>query len=113
MAVLWVVTGVCFVAGAVATGRWIPELREGLVGFVAILVICGLSGAALAAIGIHVDLIVRTLQAGGDLGANEYRVLAVGRELTSLLLDSGVLAGLAAIAYVIAPKPPRGSVSDQ
>jgi hypothetical protein len=105
MPALWVVTGICFLVGAIATSRWLPELREGTGGLVALFVICGLSGAALAAAGLHIDLIVRTLESGGELGAKEYQVFAVARELTSLLLDSGVLVGLAVIAYLLAPKP--------
>ena len=100
---LWFVTGVCFAAGAVATGQWLPELRRGPVGFAAMLVICGLAGAALASVGIHVDLIVRLLEKGGE-GAF-FQVSLIGSELTSLLLDSGVLAALALIAYFMAPKP--------
>jgi hypothetical protein len=104
MTVLWVVAGLCFAGGAVATARWLPELREGPAGFAAMFVISGLSGAALASVGIHIDLIVRTLEREGEPGI--FRVSFVGDELTSLLLDSGVLAALALIVYFGAPKPP-------
>jgi hypothetical protein len=102
---LWFVTGVSFAVGAVATGQWLPELRRGPVGFAAIFVICGLAGAALASVGIHVDLIIRALDKGGE-GAY-FQVSLIGEELTGLLLDSGVLAALALIAYFMAPKPQR------
>jgi hypothetical protein len=103
MTVLWIVAGACFAGGAAATGQWLPELQRGAVGFAAMFVISGLAGAALATVGVRIDLIVRALEKRSELGY--LRASFVGSELTLLLLDSGVLAALALIVYFMAPKP--------
>jgi hypothetical protein len=48
-------------------------------------------------------VIVRTLERGGE--PSELRPVEVGGELTSLLFESGILAALALLAYLVAPKP--------
>jgi hypothetical protein len=101
MIVLVVVAVVCFVAGIVAVTRWLPDLAEGPVGTMAYFVVCGLSAAAVSLVGINIDQIVRQLEknAHGDLA-----VFIVSSGLTSMLRDSGTVAGLALIAYLLAPR---------
>jgi hypothetical protein len=101
MAGLWIVAGVCFFAGSLATNRLLPEFAEGPVGFVALALICGLGGAAIAELGVHIDGIVRILEGPGG---ND-RTTFVGAELESMLSTSGLLAGLAMIVLILAPKP--------
>ena len=107
MVVLVVVAAVCFTAGVFAATRWLPELDEGPVGAIAFFVVCGLSGAAAGLIGINVDSVVRALEREG--GAN-LETFIVTNGLVSILRDSGTIAGLALIAYLLAPKPRREGV---
>jgi hypothetical protein len=68
-----VIAVVCFFAGAGAASRWLPDLAPGPVGGLAFFAVCGLFGAALAALGVNVDYLVRTLEGSGpgDLRADE------------------------------------------
>jgi hypothetical protein len=64
-------------------------------------VICGLCGAALGLVGINIDSIVRESQhSGGELDT-----LFVANGLVAILRDSGSVAGLALIAYLLALHP--------
>jgi hypothetical protein len=108
MLVLIIVAVVCFVAGVYSSSRWLPELADGPVGSVAFFVICGLSGAAIGLIGIHVDSVIRSLERSG-LGGKSFDTLIVADGLASMLRDSGTVIGLALVAYLLAPKAPRES----
>jgi len=107
MAVLIVVAVVCFSAGSYAAARWLPALADGPVGTIAFLVVCGLGGVAVALIGINADSIARQLEQTGLRSGAEFEVLIVSTGLVSILRDSGTVAALALVAYLLAPKPPR------
>jgi len=104
MVILIVVAVVCFVAGVTAASQWLPDLADGSVGAIAFFVVCGLSGAALGLIGVNVDSMVRELKEGGRGG---FETLIVTDGLVSILRDAGTIAGLALIAYLLAPGPNR------
>lgn len=96
---------VCLCAGVVAGTRWLPALAAGVVGGLAFFVVCGLLGAALALVGLHVYSIVEDVNAFSGLKHGE--VVAGG--LASMLWESGSLAGVAAVVYLLAP---RGEVAE-
>ena len=103
MVVLIIVAVVCFSAGAVASARWLPALAEGPVGTIAFFVVCGLSGAALATVGIHFDGLARELERTG-LDSSTLETSIVADRLIGAFFDGGALGALALIAYLIAPK---------
>jgi hypothetical protein len=107
MVVLIVVAVSCFAAGSYAAARWLPALADGTVGAIAFFVVCGLAGVAVALIGVNVDSIVRQLEETGLRRSGEFEVLVVSSGLVSILRDSGTVAALALVAYLLAPKPPR------
>jgi hypothetical protein len=96
------IAAVCFFAGAAAGVRWLPDLAEGPVGGLAFFVICGLLGAALALLGLHIYSIVEDLNNFSERGA----ILAGGLE--NMLWDSGSLLGLATVVYLLAPRVKTG-----
>jgi uncharacterized membrane protein YhhN len=49
---------VCLSAGVWAGVRWLPDLARGPVGGLAFFVVCGLLGAALGSLGLHIYSIV-------------------------------------------------------
>jgi hypothetical protein len=102
MVVLAIVAVACFIAGMWAATTWLPPLAEGPVGTLVYFAVCGLAGAILALFGIHVWEIVRQLEEGfgGHLGDAE--IVAAG--MTPLLWESGSLAALTLVAYLLAPK---------
>jgi hypothetical protein len=103
MVVLIVVAVVCFIAGVGASSRWLPELADGPVGGIAYFIVCGLAGAALSALGLNIDATVRSLEGtGSNLDGIETTILA--DSLISIMRDCGTIAGLALIAYLLAPK---------
>jgi len=106
MVVLIVVTVACFGAGVVAVSRYLPELADGPAGTLAFFVICGLSGAAVGLVGLHVYLTIRQLE---ETSRGQFSELVVADGLTSILLDSGTVAGLALIAYLLAPRQPSAA----
>jgi hypothetical protein len=80
-------------------------LDAGLVGGLAFFVVCGLLGAALGLVGLHIFLIVEEL-AHGDLGSRgNGEILAYS--LTSMLWEAGSLLALAAVVYLLAPRAGR------
>ncbi len=97
-----VIAVACFAAGIVAASRWLPDLQAGTSGTIAFFVVCGLCGAVLALVGIYVYLIVREAE------HTEFETIrATASLLAAMLRDAGTVAGLALIAYLLAPKPPR------
>ncbi|HWX44741.1 MAG TPA: hypothetical protein VNY52_05410 [Solirubrobacteraceae bacterium] len=104
MVVLIVVAVVCFGAGVAAASQWLPDLEESSVGTIAFFVVCGLSGAALGLLGVNIDSMVRGLESSGR---GELGTLIVTNGLVSILSDSGTVAGLALIAYLLAPRSQR------
>jgi hypothetical protein len=91
------IAAVCLFAGVAAAVRWLPDLAEGAIGGLAFFAVCGLLGAALALLGLHVYLIVESLHNLGEKGA----IFADG--LQSMLWDTGSLVGLAIAVYLLAP----------
>jgi hypothetical protein len=93
----------CFGGGVAAASRWLPELAEGPVGGFAFFVVCGLLGAAVALVGLHIYLIVRQLELDrlGSSFDNSATTLASG--LTSFMFEAGFAVGLGAIVYLLAP----------
>lgn len=92
-----------FAAGAVACARWLPELGAGRVGGLALLVVCGLLGMALAIAGLHIYEIVREIDRSTSLGTTTDKpdLLALG--VINILREAGPLLGLAAAVYLLAP----------
>ncbi len=100
MVVLAIVAVTCFIAGMWAATSWLPPLAEGAVGTLVYVAVSGLAGAVLAVIGIHVWQIVHAERAFGSSPE------IVSTRVDSLLWESGTLAALALIAYMLAPKAP-------
>lgn len=104
----------CIVSGTVASARWLPELPKGTVAGLAFFVVCGLLGAALSTIGLHIYSIARELEQPDQFLSSGY---ALAGDVMSMLMDAGTLAGLAAILYLLAYKqpvirvPPRASAT--
>jgi hypothetical protein len=95
--------GVCFCAGVGAAARWLPSLAEGAVGGLAFFLVCGLLGAALGLVGLHIYSIVEALDtAGGGFGGIR-KGFVMAEELQSLLFEAGLLLGLTFVVYLLAP----------
>jgi phosphotransferase system glucose/maltose/N-acetylglucosamine-specific IIC component len=103
MVILAVVFIACAGAGVAAGARWLPDLAPGPVGGLAFFVVCGLLGAALGLVGLHVFTIVEELNRldGIDLGKAD--IVATGLE--SMLWEAGSVFGLASVVYLLAPGP--------
>jgi hypothetical protein len=100
VAVPIVIFAACLAVGAWAASRWLPSLASGMVGGLAFLAVCGLIGAALALVGVHVYLIVRAAER--NFGTERAEIVAQG--LTLLLWEAGSLLGFAWAVYLLAPK---------
>jgi len=97
---------VCLVVGVGASARWLPDLAAGPIGGLAFFVVCGLLGAALALVGLHVYSIVEGLSHSGgftEVRNQKAEILASG--LQSMLWDAGSLFGLAFAVYLLALAP--------
>jgi hypothetical protein len=94
---------ICFGAGAVAAGRWLPDLALGPVGGMAFFAVCGLVGVALALVGLHIYEIAKLLE--GSLGGRDSESVLVTGSLENMLSDAGPVFGLAAVVYLLAPSP--------
>lgn len=90
---------VCVGAGVAAGARWLPNLADGQVGGLAFFVVCGLLGAALGLVGLHVFLIVEDLN--HFRGGGRAEIVAI--ELRSMLWEAGSVLGLASAVYLLAP----------
>jgi hypothetical protein len=103
MGALVIIAVVCFIAGVAASTRWLPPLADGPVGGLTYFIVCGLAGASLATVGIYVDSTIRALERHGEFtGSLESVIVSDG--LLGICRDAGMLAGLALIAYLLAPK---------
>jgi hypothetical protein len=102
LAVPIIIFVVCLAVGVYASSRWLPELAPGPVGGLSFFVVCGLVGAAFGVFGLRVYLIVENLE-GGPGGTFRRFVVANGIEL--LLWECGLLLGVAAAVYLLAPEP--------
>lgn len=101
MAVPVVIFAVCLAAGAFAASAWLPELARGPVAGIAFLVVCGLIGAGLGLVGLHVYLAVE-LAEQGPLGR-----IGLASQLASMLSEAGTVFGLALAVYLLAPRASR------
>lgn len=101
MAVPPIIFVVCFGAGVFAASRWLPDLAPGPVGGLSFFVVCGLLGAALGVFGLHIYGIVEVLnrEGSGDFGH-----VALADGLEQILLECGLLVGVAAGVYLLAPE---------
>ena len=102
MVVLVIVAVACFAAGIWAATTWLPPLAEGSVGTLIYFVVCGLAGAALVIFGVHVWEIVRELEQNYRPILGNEAILA--SSLVETLWQSGTIAALAVIPYLLAPK---------
>jgi hypothetical protein len=93
----------CFGGGIFAATRWLPELARGSVGGISFFAICGLLGAGLGIVGLHIYLMVREIEAFGGEDRFETKGSILASGLLSIMLDAGTVFGLATIAYLLAP----------
>ncbi|MBA3806982.1 MAG: hypothetical protein H0X28_01105 [Solirubrobacterales bacterium] len=107
MAVPVIIFIVCFCAGAVTSGQILPDLAAGSVGGLAFFIVCGLLGAALGLVGLHTYLILDALKqsVGSIPGVGDFKATTVAHGLDEILLEAGVLVGLAAGVYLLSPPP--------
>ena len=99
-----IVAVVCFIGGMWAARTWLPALAEGPVGTFAYFVVCGLAGAVVAVLGIHVWQIGHLAKiTEGPKYLHEEGIIGY---VDSLMWEVGSLGGLALIAYLLAPKVP-------
>jgi hypothetical protein len=85
----------CVTAGVVTAARRLPDLGEGTVGGLAFLVVCGLLGAALGLVGLHIYTVVHDIGRFG--GSANTEIVAQG--LAGMLWEAGSLLGIAAAVY--------------
>lgn len=103
MAVPILIFVACLVAGVFAAARWLPPLDAGPVGGLAFFAVCGLFGAGVGAVGLHIYGIVETVDELSRLG----RGPVVAAELRSMVYEAGLLFGVAVAVYLLAPAPPE------
>jgi hypothetical protein len=89
----------CLCVGTFAGARWLPDLANGTVGGLAFFAVCGLLGAALGLVGLHIYSIVHGL--GGTSGRFRSELVATG--LNGMLWEAGSLIGIATAIYLLAP----------
>jgi hypothetical protein len=95
---------IAFAVGSVATAGLSPDLGQGRVAGIALLVVAGLAGMTVALIAVHVYAIVRELDHVGTLGiAASSKPDVVANGLMAMLRDIGPIVGLAAAVYLLAP----------
>jgi hypothetical protein len=109
MGVFAIVAVVCFIGGMWAATTWLPPLAEGPVGTLAYFVVCGLAGAVIAVVGIHVWQIGHIAKVKeGPKYLHEEGIIGY---VDSLMWETGTLAALAFIAYLLSPKAPSSDSS--
>jgi hypothetical protein len=91
---------VAALAGSWGWGPGGPPQAPGSVGGLAFFLVCGLAGAALGNFGMHVYLIVRTAEE-----ARSFQAESVATQLQIMAFETGSLAALASIVYLLAPAP--------
>jgi hypothetical protein len=82
----------------------LPGLARGPVGDVAFFAVCGLIGAGLGVVGLHIYVTVRELDETGGLPRFDDSAGLLASGLLQILLDGGTVLGLATIAYLLAPR---------
>jgi hypothetical protein len=88
--------------GALVGARWLPDLAVGQVGGLAFFLVCGLIGAALGLLGVHIYLIVEELN---HVPSGVIQGEIVGGDLRNIIFECGSLIGLAGVVYLLAPAP--------
>jgi hypothetical protein len=101
--VLAIVAVACFVAGIWGATKWLPPLADGPVESLVYFVVCGLAGAVLVVFGVHIWQIVRELERERFVASEVF----VADDLMGTLWQSGTLAALALIPYLLARKGER------
>jgi hypothetical protein len=96
MAVPIVIFAACLVAGSFAGSQWVPSLAAGSVGGAAFFAVCGLLGAALGVIGLHLYVIVEA--------SRFLRNAFVAGQLSDMLFQAGAILGLGMAIYLLAPR---------
>jgi hypothetical protein len=104
---------VAFAIGSVAPARWLPDLAPGSVGGLALMVVCGLLGIALALIAVHAYELIRQLDQAGPLGLSAQKPDTTANAILTTLRDVGPILGLAAAAYLLAPAPDEDQPSQR
>jgi hypothetical protein len=89
--------------GVLASARWLPDLAEGQVAGLAFFLVCGLFGAALGLVGVHVYSVVESLDQLSGLPNNFSKGSIVAGELRSAVFEAGSLTALASVVYLLAP----------
>lgn len=92
----------CLSAGVYAATRWLPSMPDGPAGGLAFFAACGLLGGALAVVGLHVYQIVEETH-NGLSGLNRE---IVANNLDDMVWEGGLMLGLAAALYLLAPSRP-------
>ena len=103
MAVPILIFLIAFAAGGIATAGLLPDLADGRVAGIALLVVAGLAGVTLALVAVHVYEIVRQLNNAAALGITDSKPDVVANGLMAMLRDIGPIVGLAAAVYLLAP----------
>lgn len=93
----------CMAAGAYAAARWLPNLEAGPVGGLAFFAVCGLAGAGLGLVGLHIYGIVKAVEEAERFSKGE--IVASG--LQAMLFEAGLIFGAATAVYLLAPAPPE------
>jgi hypothetical protein len=91
----------CLSVGVVAGARWLPDLAAGQVGGLAFFLVCGMLGAALGLLGVHIYLIVEELDHVSGSVAVHGEI--VGEGIRDIVFEVGSLLGFAAVIYLLAP----------
>jgi hypothetical protein len=89
--------------GVVAAARWLPDLAAGQVAGLAFFLVCGMLGAALGLLGVHIYLIVEEMDHFGGNGIASREI--VGEGIRDTVVEVGGLLGFAGIIYLLAPPP--------
>jgi hypothetical protein len=98
VAVPVIIFAVCFVAGSVAGTLWLPSLATGPAGGLAFFAVCGLLGAGLGVIGLHLEVVVEALEGQG------FGKVFVAAQLSDMLFEAGAVLGLGIAIYLLAPR---------
>ncbi len=93
----------CMSVGAVAGSRWTPDLATGQVGGLAFFIVCGLLGAALGLVGLHVYLMIEQLESFRGSAVSQGEIVGTG--IRDILFEAGSVLGFAVVIYLLAPPP--------
>lgn len=90
-------------AGVIVGSRWLPDLAAGQVGGLAFFVVCGLIGAGLGLLGVHIYSIIEEVDhvTGGEYPKGVF----VAAGIRAMVFEVGSLFGIASIVYLLAPRP--------